>query len=598
VSGGTAPYRTSATALAGTWHLDSDPDHPGDPAWFRLTGTPAGPTTLTLTFVGSDDRMYAEDFEIKPRAACWFAYVRLAAGQPELVLVDPILKKTPPIALVNDHGVYDFRFSPNGRFLAYRYGQQSGHPSRAHLALIDLVTWQERALSFDSEDAVTAFTWSADSLTLIAAYEGYATPGGTTLTTHLGGVRMSLGTSGALQPVTLTPVQAYVQSDLYWAAQDSVVFHAALLPKISGQFYPNPLQLRTPYYAKLGTQGFSSPQPMIDEAYESDASLDVQPTPSGFFMISGSTTYFYPLNPPGTALIHSGNVVSPSGAYTAVVVEGELELFRAMDDGEEDSPFAHGPSNLSCPGLLSWAKGRERLACVANVDNDPSGTSYGALRIIDLDGAVLSGNAVQGFCVKQTNGVTIQHCVGLEYDYGEQRSQSQPRVFSPSGNWFAFSTSALDGSGDDYLYLADLRSSSFVLKRKDFSDVSPATSGIALGFSPDEHYLLQQRGAVLTVHDVPDTGSGRPLQKLPTRANHSPVNCSEDFGSARDRWCGDAQTAALFTWSAESGSFVYRTQQGLQVVDLAEFPTLDTSILPADECQDQCSNQFDFQPLP
>jgi len=239
------------------------------------------------------------------------------------------------------------------------------------------------------------------------------------------------------------------------------------------------------------------------------------------------------------------------------------------------------------------------MACVANVEGDPSGTAHGEIRVFDLDGTSLTGGILRGFCLKSTDGITAPECAALEYDFGEQSSQQQARAFSPSGNWLAFSTSASDTTNaDNYLYLADLRSSTFVMKRKDHSDVTPATSHIAIAFSPDEHYLIQQRDVVLTVHGVPVTGGGRDPQKLPKFAKHSPAPCSEDFSSARDRWCGDARTSALLAWSSESRSFAYRATDGLAVVDLDGFPTTDTRILLADECQDECSNQFDFQPQP
>jgi hypothetical protein len=600
VVGGTPPYSVSVSAPTADWHVAPDPAHPNDDSWFVLSGTPTGSADLTLEFVGNDKRVFTKPYAIRPRAACWFAYVRLAGTLPELVLVDPILKKVPPITLVNNHGVYDFRFSPNGRFLAYRYDQDPAQPSRAHLALLDLATWQERALAFDSEDAVTAFSWFTDSSVLAVAYERHDS-GAATSTTYLGGVRLSLA-SPPLQPVNLTPVQAYVESDLYWVGQDSVAFHAALLPDLDqpGQFIPNPLRLRTPYYAKLGMQGFDAPKPNVSFVYNADAALTVQPTADGFYMISAHDPYanFYPVPAILPAAGHWTNVVSPGGTFSAAVVDSQLQLFRATD-GSDIDPFVVGPAAFSCPYLLTVAKGKQRLACVANVEGEPSGTAHGEIRVFDLDASSLTSGVLRGFCLNPTNGIAASQCAALEYDYDEQRSQQQARAFSSSGNWLAFSTSAFATSNaDNYLYLADLRSSTFVMKRKDPSDVAPATSHIALAFSPDERYLIQQRDVVLTVHDVPVTGSGWDPQKLPTPAKHAPLACSEDFTSARDRWCGDARTTALLAWSPESRSFAYRTSQGLAVVDLDGFPTTDTRIFLADECQGECSNQFDFQPQP
>lgn len=601
VVGGSAPYQASASAATGVWNLDADPAHPNDGAWFRLSGNAAGATSLTLRFVDAAERVFTKVYPVQPRTACWFAYVRSNARQPELVVVDPILQKVPPITLVNNHGVYDFRFSRNGRFLAYRYGQDPAQPSRAHLALLDLSTWQERALAFDSEDAVTAFAWSDDSSVLAVAYDRLDSPSATSRTTYLGGVRFTPGTGGALLPVTLTPVQAYVQSDLYWGGTDSVAFHAALLPIPSqpGQFRPNPLRLRTPYFAKLGTVGFDTPQPVVTSVYDADTPLVVQPTPSGFYLISAHDPYanFYPIPATGSSADHWTDVVSPSGALSALVDDSQLQLFLASK-GSDYAPLVTSAPDFDCPQLLTWAKGRERLACVANVDGAPADTTHGEVRIFDFDGSSLTGGVVHGFCPQSTDGTNVTECGDLEYSYGEQRSQQQARAFSSSGNWLAFSTSAFDSSLDNYLYVADLRSSTFVTKRKDYSDVAPPTSNIALAFAPNEHYLIQQRDTALTVHDVPVSGNGNTPQHLQIPAKHTPTACSEDFSGARDRWCGDAQTAALLAWASDSRSFAYRTQQGLTVVDIDDFPTTDSRTFIGDECQDECSNQFDFQPLP
>ena len=595
--GGSPPFRASVTGGADDLSLGPDPDHLHDPAWFRLAFTPTGATNLTVHFVDADGRVFTKPYSVRPRTACWLAYVRLASGAPELVIVDPILNKTPPIALANNHDVYDFRFSPNGRFLAYRYGRDPVQPNRAHLALLDLVAWQERALSFDSEQAVTAFAWSADSLTLAVAYDQQdSSEAGAAgdKTTYLGGVRLSIGASDSLHLVTLDPVQAYVESDLYWAATDSIVFHSTVL----GPDVINDERFRVPYYAKLESNGFESPVLNDGYQYDPDTGLAVQPTPAGFYMISEHNPHsnFYPLPADFAAVDHWDHVVSPSGAFSATVADSQLQVFRATDYAE-DAPFATDPSALSCPRLLTWAKDRERLACVANVEGDPAGTTHGEVRIFDLASRSLTSETLRGFCTTSTNGVSLPECGAKEYRYSEQLSQLQARAFSASGNWFAFTTSLAETNDSGRLYLADLRSTPFVVVRGDSSDLLTPSSKIALAFSPDEHYLLQQRESTLSVHDVPSSGQGMPWQKLPTPAKHSPASCSDDF-FARDRWCGDARTDSLFAWSSDSRSFAYRTAQGLTIVDLDGYTSLEPHTFLADECQDECTNQFAFQPLP
>ncbi len=121
VSGGAPPFAWRVVAAHGQWQVNADPT--GSKA--QLTGQPAGPTSLTVEATAVDGRVVSSTFDVKPRNSCWFAYTALEGAVPRLQLLDPILGALPAVAPAHNDGVYDFQFSPNGRYLAYRFGR--GH---------------------------------------------------------------------------------------------------------------------------------------------------------------------------------------------------------------------------------------------------------------------------------------------------------------------------------------------------------------------------------------------------------------------------------------------------------------------------------------
>jgi len=597
VSGGVAPYTWSVTAASGQWSMARDASSASG-AKGRLSGQAAGPTSLTVEAMDGTGCVVRETFDIKPRTACWFAYTALEATGPQLKLVDPILEQPPSVQPAHDNGVYDFAFSPNGRYLAYRYGADATYPKGRHLSILSLSNWTEATLSL-TEDAVTSFSWISDSSVLAVAFQSGSS-------SYLGGVKLR-STSEPGFPATietLTAKPAFVDSPLYWLPGNNLAFHGTvLLDPISGAVLPNPFTRRTPSYAALGSTSFTTPVPFPNASYAPTVSL--QPAENGFFMI-GPSTNFYSL-PSATVARHQFiDVVAPSSHFTAELDDGQLLIFDAAQGNLADATHTSADYG-DCPKLLAWSKGSERIACVANVESDPPGKTHGEVRMFDIQqGPTLSMRPLPGFCEKDAPPV-ITTCSDSEYDYTEENSEVQARAFSSSGRWFAFTTTAPGPNDGGYLYVADLNAQQFVLKHKVHVSTSSMTSSSpsALAFSADERFLLLQLGNSLTGYDLL---APSPLQfgtsvqfvsdELIIGTSQASSPCSEDFPSAPGRWCGAGERVLPFSWAPDSRYAAYRAEGQLRVVDFTQFNPFATHQLAATDCNGQCASQFAFQPQP
>lgn len=580
---GTPPYRWAVTSTTGSWHIEDQPNSV-DGSEAVLVGDPAGPTTLTITVTDAVDLVSRRTVTLIPRTACYFAYVYSEANQGKLALVDPLLPHAAEPDLANDVGVNDFRFSPNGRYLAYRYGKDAQHPSGAHLSLFDFSTMHDQSLDF-ADEAVTAYEWSPDSAVLAVALKSQEK-------SQLSGIRpTSTATATTLHQFSPLDLTDAVESDLYWVGSEFVGFHS-----------PGPMgsDHQMVSYARLTTNAFATPKTIPDITYRPP--LVVAPSPGGLFVTGvGSSSAFFSIALDNTSAIpHGSNFIDPGGTSSARIVGNELQVFRARDGAHVIEASSPAPQS-SCPKLLTWASKRERIACVATVSE--SSATWGQLRIFDLGtgtGTALEPSPVKGSCLKDLDGGPLGgECSITEYDYDETSSEAQPRLLSPNGDWLAFITGAQSGDAS-YLYWADLRSKPMKLRRRFEPGPSTTTTPVALEFSPSGRYLMNQNGTQLQVHlldaDTID-GEDHTMDQPLDAATSAP--CSEDFVSAPTRWCGGRAVSPPFTWSPDAAAelFAYRTSGQLIVVQLSP-----TSFLPmkpflhAPACSDFCSGQFAFQP--
>lgn len=373
ISGGTPPYHWSVSASNGNWRVDPDPDYP-DATHVLLSGGSTGPANVIAQAIDDLGLELQKTYSLTPRNACYFAYVEADTSGGKLNVLDPLLESAPSHTLAHNQGVYDFQFSPDGRFLAYRYGQDADHPKGAHLSLLDLSTWEERTLAF-SEDAVTAFAWSTDAKVLAVSFVAGSD-------TFLGGVHFdtSAAADAALVPLTRVLSPTPVEPNLYWAGSGFVAFYAVVDP-----FPPGfPYDLVTAFYAPLGAAGFGAP--IAIDAKQYTPPVVIQPTDAGFFLTSATdeTSTFNGLAPDVLVVRdHGTDFVAPSGHFTASLAADTLQLFRA-EDLRQSGPFVQSDAGTGCPKLLTWSANRERIACVADVANSSTGTTHGEIRIFDL----------------------------------------------------------------------------------------------------------------------------------------------------------------------------------------------------------------------
>jgi WD40 repeat protein len=587
VQGGEPPYRWQISPYTPGWSIVVDPSHDRR-VTLRSSKVDAGDTTLTVKVTDASGGSATRTYTLTARTACWFGFTALGEQGGELRLLDPFAEAGTPAPLAHNEGVYDFQFSPDGHHLAYRFGSAPASPQGKHLALVDLDTLEEQVLSF-GEDRVNAYAWSPNSHTLavgfIAGENGY-----------LSAVR--LPDSASTQALTVqTPIPAFVESELYWVGNELVAYHAALVPDFAhpGQFLSeNPFHLRTAFYAELQANGFAAHAGTFD-SFPPDVVM--KPTSEGFFMITGGDPYtiFTPLSGDRQAVSHLFiSLVSPSGKYSALLDGSPLLQILSAEEGYFGAPVATAKTGDECPMPLAWARGAERIACVADVANADGQTTHGEVRVFDLQDSSgeLEMSTVSGFCRDDVWQLNAASCttLGQGYGYGTAQAAGAARAFSPSGRWFAFASVF---EGKSHLYWADLGSRPFSLKgSRYFRDAESSRASTHLTFSPDERFLLYQRGSELTRLDLNDSTLEDGLSGA-----RKIENCSDDFPARPNNYCGSDGDPATMLWSPDSKAFAFRQPGALTVVE-SRSSSAARKVLLATECIDQCSNQFLFQPHP
>ncbi len=591
--GGVAPFQWQVSATAGAWHTEDRPSSP-DRSEVMLVGEPQGAAELKVTATDAEGKLTERRYSIAPRKACYFAYVAPGPSGPKLAVRDPWLFVDATDKLSNNQGVSDFQFSPDGRLLAYRYGEASGDPNGAHLSVLDLTTMQDHALDFQ-EDAVTGYAWSPDAAALAVAFRA----GGESI---LGGARLSFAGAGAqISPLAplLTPYP--YESNLLWVAPNMVSYAT-----------PATLDLGAPpgrsciVFTSLGARGFGEPIPVTDFFYR--PGFQTSAAPGGLFVNSPKDNRSLFNSAEGFfAVDHQRNFVDPAGRFSASVPNKTLTLVEASNGFDTFETSGNTPTS-NCPRLLAWARDRERIACVADVSQ--ADVSWGEIRFFDVASTTpleLAPTILRGFCLKDAQGAPLGgSCARSEYDYNESTSVAQPRLLSASGRWFAFLRAAksgeLLGSGESaagYIHWANLDGPAPALLNK-FGVLGTAPGApIALAFSPSERFLLHQNGAQLRSHYLSTTPSTDPGIDIAVSGVVAPTTapCADDYAGAASRWCGGANGSPSFVWSPDSAVDVlaYRTVDKLIVGQLSP-TTFDQYEIAALPCDATCSGQFAFQP--
>jgi len=554
VEGGTPPYVWSELEASGGLHLD--------PESATIYGIAEADGVLAVAVTDADARTVRKSFAVQTRDKCWLAYVASEPGPARLQLVDGrLLARQPeearralPAASGSD-AVVDFQFSPDGRFIAYRLGQDA---SLLRIELIRLSDLQTQ--SIDAGGPVAAYAWSEDAATLALVFSRAGQ-------TFLGGVDVSAVERSVFAPgVPLRGVRqldsqavSSPDSPLLWFDGSGVAFLS-----------PDPIApaRRRLLTTALGAAGFASASLHAEVDFSAGAQLLAGE--GGVFVAEPETGahQFFPSDG-RLAVPHApGAVVSPSGAWVGLGRGGVLEVFRAFDpSASAPLPFLLAPG---CTTLLGWASGLERIACAEE---------RGALNLLSF------------FELPQPPSLAELGVVpGVELS-GAGGQSGRRRAFSPSGRWFAI-------AADDDLYVVRLDRGAPQLSlalRTSLFGIRPG----ALAFSPDETFLLIGAGNSLRLLNLE-----RGLDSLRELSNSALIDdaCSERFADgSRQQWCGSPAAAPELSWSSRSDLVAYRSALGtLNLLDLSS--ALDGDIgaplSPDRVCTEACSSSQSarFQP--
>ncbi len=529
-----------------------------------LSGVARGDGALVVELTDQSFRTIQKRYEIQTRDKCWTAYVAAEPGPARLELVDGrLLQRQPEGArrtLPADAGldaVFDFAFSPEGRFLAYRLGRDA---SALRLVLVRLSDGKERAI--DLGGAVARYAWSSDASTLAVAFTANAQ-------TFLGGVDVSAvdpaqlpGPELGLDEVERLERSAVpsVDSDLVWYGDRRLGFLTR------DPLAPERRRLVT---TALEPARFAAPSMHMEADFSEGAHL--LEGPLGVFVAepeSGESAFFPSV---GEAPIRHATevVISPAGAFTGLARDAALEIFRASEASGLGAPPSFAASG--CTTLLAWASERDRLACA-----------------IERDGE----NQVALFDLLAAPSPSLIELPRLRdvYVYPAGAHSGRRRLLSSSGRWLAFTT-------DDDLYVARLDADGSRLRATLPASLLGTKPG-ALAFSPDEGFLLIGAGNVVSLLNL-DQGPASLLVLSASAAIND--SCSERFVEGRGQWCGGEAEARDLSWSSGSDVVAFRSSLGtLQLVDVsrAREGSVSAPISPDGACSEACGSNDSarFQP--
>ena len=566
IEGGSAPYSWTLTQAPEGWSIAAATTADNQAV---LHGDEVPEEALTLIVKATDAHGLSttQTLHLDVRSNCWLGATASGGAGGQLLLFDPLSERAAPATLKHQANVYDFRFSSDGRWLAYRYDAAADAPHAGGLAIVDLQSLEEREVHFGDQGLITSYAWAPSSDTLAAAFVDGTQP-------SLGAVRVPGATSPDLTSLGVT--KANVDSPLAWVGDRYVVFYG---PK-------GPPGLQAVYYALLGPTGFQAPKETL---FPAPAPVTIAPNAQGFFVISSDEVSFNGLLNDNYVIQHHPweSLVSPSGRTTAVVNDEQLLEVRAATDSHTVITSQEGHT---CPLLLASSPVSDRVACVADVPMLGGGVR-GEVRFFDVGGSDdLPMRTLGGYCEEDLENTSDSSCLHqlVGYGYGVEQAAGSARGFSPSGRYFAFARAVADNT---YIYWADLTKAMPKLVGSVVATQWDATQPLSvMSFSPDEHFLFVQRGARLAMTDVL-TG----VTALVSANEAIAPPCSEEL--INPAFCGNPNGIGTLQFSADSRALAMRTAQLLHVFDLNPFPqTLYTYLYNVPPCGTACAGDFAFQP--
>jgi hypothetical protein len=556
VVGGTGPYTLTAPSLPSGFAFDGDDRILKSVS--SVSGVSLSEDPLVLRVEDGAGHVTQQTFSMTARDSCWLAYRITPTNAPStLHLHDPVLGTDLEFPLARwSESVVDYKFSPNGRFLAYRLQSQAGS---SRLVVISAPLWTESALN-TGEDA-THYEWSPDSSILAVSYRV-----GDTI--FLGGVRAVSdesppeadggtvedgGTAVVETPqlTTLEPLPASVGSDLVWAGNRAVEFH-------SGSQEAD----HTLYYAKLGAQGFDftdTAEPLL--VFAPDVVLRAPTGPLVAIQPKYDMTSYGAFDGTGPVRTFLDGTLDPQGHYVATTSAGELDLFELTRD-----PDVVWASTQGCTALLAWAPNQERLACLSPSDTGDT------VRVLDVR-------------LDPPSIVPNPGTISGDYAYLAGDAFERRRAFSENAKWFAFTTTQT-------VYAAKLYEGSPFVYAKDAPLGVTFDGPTDLAFSPDDHWLLAQRGTEVHLLDLTGARSIPILIAPYTPPGAKP--CSEKFLDDPDTWCGNTRPSSSFIWSPDSQYVAARDGKGK--ISRLHIEADGSTQNWQEVCDQDCSEDFTYQP--
>jgi len=541
--------RTWQLAASSGDQLDIDPD----------TGLLSGVVTEAFTLeVSVSDRISEgrAQYRVDPRSSCWFAYASTENGSRRVHLVDPLLLDSAPRHdLPRDMpagaNVEDFRFSPDGRWLAVRV-DDGGTRS---VELFTAPSWESAGV-LDAAGSVADYAWSPNGQVLAVA-------AGPADARTLGGVRVlrepELGNASV---VALTPVATPADPPLVWVGDGSVAFHA------QDASDPFTHYLYSGLLADAGAQ-FTSVAAYTDFPYEigDGVTLTLVPGTTTFVVVANDGTNrtlssFAATAEGGPARVSwfpDDTVVSQSGELLARSRDGALEVFSAREYTlMEPVPVATAPG---CDRVLAWSADDAQLACAA------AGSSRGTLRVFTLADGRLTGALVEG-----------------DYDFPVDL-QFRRRAFAPGRRWFTFGTAY-------GLHSVSLGSEP-LQQRGAGTRVDSVTSATEIALSPDGEQVVVHTGRWLTLLPLSDLDFA---QNVTEDELDDAEPCVENDAWASNSACNTTRTRSSQTvWSPDSRVFAFRTKENELLLHQTGNDATARSLSIA--CDGTCITSSDFQPF-
>ncbi|HWA75915.1 MAG TPA: putative Ig domain-containing protein [Polyangiaceae bacterium] len=545
VQRGKAPYHWQATAEPEGLSFDAQEQ--------TLSGVASAEGDFTVQVEDGTGRTVQVSYPLKPSKNCWFSYVSTETTPAHLELLDPILlhRRSYP-AVPDDAAVTDFRFSPDGQFLAYRRGQVGAQ----RVAIIRLETGQEQLFDFPS---VIQYDWSPNSAVLAVAFDENGARSLGAIDVARAGELAAEDAVGTVLFSELTPTPAQVDSELTWFAPGDVGFLSVFVGS-----------MQELYRAPLESDGFASPRKILGDLYP--VGTPMRTTLAGLYAVpQGKPMAFYGAD--GSAIVlHDGVIIGGTGRYLGRAQSGALAVFRATDS-TLNAAAKPRVSGSGCDDLLAWAGARERIACTFQA------AAGNQVVIFDLDA--------------KSEELSKPEAVRGTYEYPRGAQVQRRRAFSPNGERFAFTT-------DDALHVATLDDGT---PRTEFdvalspATVAPNNAFGELEFSPDGNLLLMHRGKRLSFFDV----RAQKLGEVVLSGLLAPsLRCEEDFRDTNGGWCGAERPLAPFAWSQGSDLAAFETAKG--TLEIRDFTWLARDVFDAVDVHPNCSsacvsnNQFGFQP--